>query len=200
MESGDAVVSECLLTEMERAGPGVERSTVAWPQSIREFEALIELVQHRLVQFAFCRLHCREDAEDVVQDVLVQAYRDRERHRRVTNATPFLFRIVANRCSDLLRRRRYDGGSVEDLDTEPAGADGGSVEQVESLRRLRWIEGRLRQLPSEQSDVIRLRVHGELPFETIAEVVGCSVPTVKSRFRYGVERLRRILEQEGVER
>jgi RNA polymerase sigma-70 factor (ECF subfamily) len=63
--------------------------------------------------------------------------------------------------------------------------------------RLGEIERLLTRLPSRQAEAIRLRVFGCLPFATIAEAVGVSLPTIKSRFRYGVERLRGILTKEA---
>jgi len=77
-----------------------------WPQSVEQFETLVEAVQHELVHFAFRRLRSLEDAEDTVQDVLVRAYVDREKHRCVTGVRPYLFRMVANRCTDVLRQRQ----------------------------------------------------------------------------------------------
>jgi RNA polymerase sigma-70 factor (ECF subfamily) len=167
-------------------------SARSWPQSIREFEALVDELQHRLVQFAFCRLHSREDAEDVVQDVLVQAYRDREKHRAVDNAAPFLFRMVANRCTDVLRRRKRDAGPPQDLAAPHAGA-----EPADGAARMRRVEELLGRIPRRQAEVIRLRVYAELPFEAVAEAMDCSVPTAKSRFRYGVQKLRRALKRQG---
>jgi RNA polymerase sigma-70 factor (ECF subfamily) len=146
-----------------------------WPQSVADFDALIDATQNRLIQFAFCRLHSLADAEDVVQDVFVQAYRDRERHRDVDHVVPFLFRMVENRSIDLLRRRA--GQAAVSL-PQPA---------VDSGEREQWIEGLLDRLPSRQAAVIRLRFYGELPFDAVARSVGCSVPTVKSRFRYGLQ-------------
>jgi hypothetical protein len=67
------------------AGPITPAPGRRWPGTIREFEELIEVLQHQLVQFAYCRLQSREDAEDVVQDVLLQAYRDRKKHSVVEN-------------------------------------------------------------------------------------------------------------------
>jgi len=182
----------------------VERTSaqpdVPWPQSIKEFEALIDAMQHRLVQFAFCRLHSREDAEDAVQDVLVQAYRDREKHRAVANAVPFLFRMVANRSTDVLRRRKHEGGRLEDCAGELAASGEGAQEAAAAAQRQRRIEDSLQRLPRRQSEAIRLRVYGELPFEAVAQAMGCSVPTVKSRFRYGIQKLRRVLKRQGGER
>ncbi len=169
-----------------------------WPQSIRDFEILIDALQHRLVHFAFCRLQSLEDAEDVVQDALVQAYRDREKHRSVGNVDPFLFRMVANRCTDLLRKRKREASPMERGDLEAAvGGAGGAPEPADSSVRLRLVESMLGRLPDRQAEVIRLRVYGNLAFDVVARTVGCSVPTVKSRFRYGIQKLRRVLKQQG---
>ena len=168
----------------------------AWPQSIDEFAALIDKLQHRVVQFAFCRLHSLADAEDVVQDVLVQAYRDRERHRHVEHIEAFLFRMVANRSTDLLRKRRHSAGSLDDLESEPA-VDGNDAPEA---GRLRWVEALLVRLPARQAEVIRLRVYADLSFEAVAKSLGCSIPTVKSRFRHGIQKLRRVLESRGGEK
>jgi RNA polymerase sigma-70 factor (ECF subfamily) len=172
----------------------MERSR-SWPQSVREFEALIDAYQHRLVQFAFCRLQSLADAEDVVQDVLVQAYREREKRKEVDNVAAFLFRMVANRCTDVARRRKRAAAPLEGV--EIAAPEGVAAEAATGQRR---IDGLLDRLPVRQADVIRLRVYGELPFEAIAQAAGCSVPTVKSRFRYGIQKLRRILKRPGGER
>ena len=177
---------------METTEAATPETVPTWPQSVAEFDALIEATQHRLVQFAFCRLHSLADAEDVVQDVFVQAYRDRARHQDVTNVVPFLFRMVANRSTDLLRKRRHSVDLPADLPFEPA--------PPEPVQHRRWIEKLLDRLPSRQAEVIRLRIYGELPFEAVARSVGCSVPTVKSRFRYGIQKLRKVLDRERGER
>lgn len=193
--------SECFPSRMDQADHRIAAEpAVSWPQTVKEFEVLIDAMQHRLVQFAFYRLRSREDAEDVVQEVLVQAYRDREKHKTVVQASPFLFRMVANRCTDVLRRRKYEGGPPEDLASELEASGVDAREAAGAAQRQRWIEESLRRLPSRQSDAIRLRVYGELPFEAVAQAMGCSVPTVKSRFRYGVQKLRRILKRQGGER
>jgi RNA polymerase sigma-70 factor, ECF subfamily len=139
------------------------------------------------VRFAYRRLQSVEDAEDVVQDVLVQAWRQREKYRGIECAAPFLFRMTANRSADVLRRRKRAGPPSQDQPGGPAG----------DPERLRLVEAVLGRLPSRQAEVIRLRVYGELPFESVAAAMGCSVPTVKSRFRYGIQKLRRILKRQG---
>jgi RNA polymerase sigma-70 factor (ECF subfamily) len=77
----------------------------SWPQTIEEFDHLVEATQDELVHFAAYRLGNREDAEDVVQDVYVLAFRDREKRRNITEVRPYLFRMTGNRCTDFLRAR-----------------------------------------------------------------------------------------------
>jgi RNA polymerase sigma-70 factor, ECF subfamily len=165
-----------------------------WPQTVAQFEALVEAEQHGLVHFAFCRLRSLPDAEDAVQDVLVRAYLDRARHSAVTRVRPYLYRMVANRCTDLLRDRlrRERGGQAAGAAIQP------NPPEAEPLaERLGQIERLLGRLPHRQAEAIRLRIFGGLAFKTAAEAAGVSVPTVKSRFRYGVERLRGILLKEA---
>jgi RNA polymerase sigma-70 factor (ECF subfamily) len=183
---GSAAIGGFPLAMREAAFP--------WPQSPGEFAGVVELLQHRLVQYALFRLHSREDAEDAVQDVLVRAYRDRQRYKAVDNAAPYLFRMVANQCTDVLRRRKRQAGG--EAGAEPAAPP----EAPDDGTRLRLIEALLARLPARQAEVIRLRVWAELPFDAVAETMGCSVPTVKSRFRYGVKKLRRALTRLGGER
>ena len=77
----------------------------SWPQTIDDFDRLIETTQDELLQFAFYRLGNRADAEDAVQDVYVQAFRDRAKRQHVTGVRPYLFRMVRNRCTGALRLR-----------------------------------------------------------------------------------------------
>jgi RNA polymerase sigma-70 factor, ECF subfamily len=197
MEGSGALLSECFPSRMENSEKWKSaQPDVSWPQSVREFEALVDRLQDRLVQFAWWRLGNRADAEDVVQEVLVQAYRDREKHRSIADAEPYIFRMVANRSTDLVRRRKRESGPPGDLWAAPPGGSG----EADTAERMRAIDGLLARLPARQAEAIRLRVYADLPFDAVAKAMGCSVPTVKSRFRYGIEKLRGFLKRSGGER
>ena len=70
-------------------------------------------------------------------------------------------------------------------------------ETAAALEELRRVESLLQHLPRRQAEVVRLRVFDELRLREIAEVIGCPLATVKSRLRYGLEKLRGIVLQEG---
>ena len=169
--------------------------TGEWPQSLREFEAFVEVFLDRLVRFAFHRLGNLEEAEDVVQDVLVKAYADREKLRRVKQVSAYTYRMTANACADHRRRRKVL--SLDDIGAEgiPDQRDEAS-QQIEAVEELERIEQYLRRLPRRQAEVIALRVLDQLSLADIAEIVGCGPSTVKARLRYGLQKLHRIVPHE----
>ena len=164
-----------------------------WPQTVEEFDGLIEATQHELIHFAFYRLGSKDDAEDVVQDVYVQAFRDRKERRHVARVRSYLFRMVGNRCLDLLRHRSRQLG--DPAANEP-DADESLLSWVDARERAETLSRLLVSIPEREAEVICLRAYSELSFAEIAEAVGSSVPTVKSRFRYGLEKLRRLCRDE----
>ena len=111
----------------------------------------------------------------------------------MTEVRAYLFRMVLNRCTDVLRRRpRLVHGHSEDTASKE---DGFSLAAArEEARRIGHL---LDQIPEREAEVIRLRAGPDLTFAEIAAATGASVPTVKSRFRYGIEKLRRLLSEKG---
>lgn len=164
-----------------------------WPQTIDDFHRLVEATQDELVAFAFYRLGNRADAEDAVQEVYVRAFRDRAKQRHVTEVRPYLFCMVRNQCTDVLRARSRRSGqrSADVMFADDTLSTMVAREQARMIARL------LEQIPEREAEVIRLRAWSELSFGEIALAVGSAVPTVKSRFRYGIERLRRLLDGKG---
>jgi RNA polymerase sigma factor (sigma-70 family) len=173
----------------------------AWPQTRREFEALVDVFLDRLVCYAHSRLGSVQDAEDVVQEVFVRSFADRSKRKEITMVGPYLYRSVANACTDLLRKRnsgiviRDEVGVDETLDQDASPSN--AVETADAIRRTERLLG---QLPQAQAEVVRLRAMEGLRLNEIADVVGCSPNTVSSRLRYGFRKLRsHVLEQKGVE-
>jgi len=152
-----------------------------WPQTVDEFDSLIEATQDELIHLAFYRLGNKHDAEDAVQDIYVQAFRDRNKRRHITAARAYLFRMVSNKCIDVLRAHARQQGNLV-TDEAATGEDVSSSfdarERAETLRRL------LRSVPAKEAEVVYLRAFSELSFAEVAEAVRSSVPTVKSRIRY----------------
>ncbi len=134
-------------------------------------------------------------AEDVVHDVFVALAESPQRLRLAGSLRSYLATCVANRARDrlraLTRRLRYSG------DMQNAGEDEltplGALVQDEQWRRLAEA---LTQVSYEQREVIMLHLQGGLTFQAIADSTGVSINTVQSRYRYGIGRLRSMLNGE----
>ena len=112
------------------------------------------------------------------------------------NLKAYLLTAAANRSRDHLRRRRPDTNADTGVfDVPVAGADEPAAaasqrEQVEHLRAA------LLDLPDEQRIVIALRVYGDLTFAEIGRQERISEDTARSRYRYGLDKLRQQFTQE----
>ena len=168
-----------------------------WPQSYEEFEMLVEVYLDKLVLSAFRRLGNIYDAEDVVQDVFILAFAERSKHKKISQVGSYLYKMVSNSCIDLLRKRKRSGVSLESLPVDKiSNGQNDPAEMAAAKEELHRVEKLMRRLPNKQAEVIRLRVYDELRLSEIAEVVGCSINTVRSKLRYGFKKLRKIVSGE----
>jgi RNA polymerase sigma-70 factor (ECF subfamily) len=103
----------------------------------------------------------------------------------------YLRRAIRNECFSALRRRRRTPQSLESDPPllESLQADRDSPDDRMALERA------LRTLPPEQREVVHLKVFEGFTFEEIAELTSEPVNTMKSRYRYAVEKLRSALEK-----
>ena len=132
-------------------------------------------------------------AQDVIQELYLKLHK--RELGRVKNAHCYLYRALSNSCTQLMRERRrieyVDVTSLQDLKTDDIAPS--DFEQEQAL-----IARLLATLPDEQSEVIRLHLHGECTFTEIAEILDIPLPTVKSRYRYGIEHLRKELQKQNL--
>jgi RNA polymerase sigma-70 factor (ECF subfamily) len=135
-------------------------------------------------------------AEDVVQDVFVAFAQAGARIGLAGDLRRYLVTCVANR----IRNRRRDRQRHEAIGLD--GADGlvcGSrrPEQWAILNeQLRTLSQAMAQIPYEQREVVNLYTQGDLTFRQIARMQNVSINTVQGRYRYGIAKLRSILNGE----
>lgn len=151
--------------------------------NIEQLAEWVDAWQEQLFRYAFLRLGNRSDAEDVVQEAFLKVA---SAEIKPDNPKAYLFRTVANRSIDMLREKNRLT-RLEERITVPSASD--DWEAQEEHHR---IEQLLRQLPEQQSEVIRLHIHAGLKFTEIAETLEEPVTTIKSRFSSGIERLKHL--------
>lgn len=156
---------------------------------IDAFEEIVDHFSDRLFRFAFMRVGVREIAEDIVQDVLLRLYRAMIEGKEIRSPEFFLLRSVSNACIDHVRRKKPP---TLQLDEMPDVADTSDSDIDEEFRRIRRL---LDGLPVEQAEILRLKCYDSLTFRQIAELQGQPEATVKSRYRYAIQHIRRKLNQ-----
>ena len=132
------------------------------------------------------------DAEDALQEVFVALAT--KRVGRITNLKSYLFVAARHQAFTVLRRRKREPG-FEDV-TSLEIADPNSLAHENRVGD--WV-ALLARLPLEQREVIALKVWEEMTFADIARVVRASPNTVMSRYRYGIERLRKWCQEEDLD-
>ena len=150
----------------------------------------IENERPRMLQYACYYLGNRADAEDVVQDAFVRLHqRMSQGELEERNLIGYLYRTLSNLCVSRLR----EAGRLRmvPLEGQPEPIEPEAEFQEQEYQRICQL---LDKIPSEQAEVIRLRYYGDKSFREIADIFGLPITTVKSRFVYGMEKIRKELK------
>ncbi len=142
------------------------------------FETIVDRYQGRLLGFCRQMLGSTEDAEDVLQEVFVNAYRAMLADEREINLRPWLYRIARNRCLNHLRKPTAD--AQESMDMVPAVEASSTAEKVHNREEFRQILSDVNKLPETQRSALLLREMDALSYEEIAAAMETTVPSVKS--------------------
>jgi len=168
----------------------------SFPQSPEALRSFLAIHIERFTRHACYLLGNREDAEDVVQDVIIRAYGMRSELKTVGNPAAYLFKMVSNAAFDQLRRRNTREKAAARIFQFPI-RDLSESREDEMIREeeLKRAKAMLEQLPGEQAEVIRYRITEDLTFNEIAGLVKAPLTTVKSRFAYGMIKLRSMMKE-----
>lgn len=151
------------------------------------------LAQHarKLLLYARQRCFCEADACDLVQEAMVESWQQR------SNGSPpplaLVFTIIRRRALDLARRENRRQ-KRETAAYESAGQDWFDSD-VEDRERNRLLQFAMSSLPELQREVITLKLWGGLTFAEIARMLEIPADTAASRYRYGLEELRKLTKE-----
>lgn len=163
---------------------------IARPTSRDErFEA--EVVPHLRSLFgtAYRMLRNAHDAEDLVQETCLRAYRAFDRYEAGTNVRAWLFTILHRARTDAFRKRSRQVPTVELVDQEPAvpPAQDALASGMEDIQRA------LDSLPEVFRNAVVLRDVEDFSYDEIARILEVPIGTVMSRIHRGRALLRSAL-------
>ena len=170
---------------------------------VRAFERLV--ARHEKPVWNFIRRFVRDPttAEDLLQEVFLRVVKSADEWRGSAKFSTWLYTIARNLTVDHARRAVHrdatslDGPERADADAtlhDRIASTAPTADSVASDRQARVrIDDAIAALPADQREVFLMREVMEMPFAEIAAAVGASEPTVKSRMRYALEKLRAAL-------
>lgn len=172
------------------------------------FDTIVEHYSGKLYQAAYGLLSNQQDAEEVVQDAFVRAFKAMDSFRGDSSLDTWLHRIVINLARNKYHWNRRRGSQVnvsisdqsKKLDDERTPEDMhipdesyGPDNMLEKAEFENEIIKSFDKLPETLKETMVLRHINEMPYEEIAEVLKCKIGTVKSRIARGREILKKIL-------
>lgn len=167
--------------------------------NMKSFEELILLYQDQAYRTAYGMLGNHEDAKDATQESFIKIYKSLKSFKYKSSFSTWMYRIVHNTCLDLIRKQKRrreipieinkDSNEegyvipIEDLSDGPEALLDYKVVKEELIKCIK-------ELPIEYQGVIILRDIEGISYDQIAEILGISQGTVKSRINRGRIQLR----------
>ncbi|MDQ2664106.1 MAG: sigma-70 family RNA polymerase sigma factor [Candidatus Eremiobacteraeota bacterium] len=171
------------------------------PEQSAFLEAAIEQYGKATYNFAYRLTRNEADARDLTQEAFLRVYRAWRSFQPGTSFLSWIYRIVTNLHRDELRRTK--GRYLEEIpeDNAPQQFRGEKPLAVTPIEDL--VEGQLSeplaksldQLSADQRQVVVLADIEEYSYQEIAEIMGCSIGTVRSRLHRARALLRRLLQK-----
>lgn len=163
----------------------------------RVLESAYDAYARMLYRYALAISGSPDDAEDSVQEVFAKVARDWKRVSRMDNPKAYLFSATRNAAYSILRSKRRRDTLHDSVCAEMVSGAGSDLSEAAHAKML--CEA-LIGLPIDQREVLTLKVFDGMTFKEITETIGVSMGTVTSRYKYGIEKLRKALEETDDER
>jgi len=157
------------------------------------FDSLYQRHDDHLYRYLLRKCGDKTIAEDLSQDIWLKLFNTRERYNVYAKFIHYLFKIAHNHFIDYCRRNK-NNPVIMDIDAIADLIPGDDAEEpsikVEGEDGYKAILQFVYQLPDEQREVFLLKEVSGLNVTEIADITGASKETVKSRYRYAVDKLK----------
>lgn len=169
----------------------------------RCFETLLHRYEKQLLSFFYRQLGDYEGSKDLLMETFIRVYNAAARYEPRAKFSTYIYQIARNICINEFRKReirRADSLDVmgEESGIEIAGEDLNPVQIMEQRERQEMVRQSLDILTEDQRTILILSEYQELPYERIAQIMNCTVGTVKSRMHRAKEKIKEWMERHGM--
>jgi RNA polymerase sigma-70 factor (ECF subfamily) len=148
------------------------------------FNHIVEKYQKPVYNLCYRMFNNRDDAEEAAQEVFMRAYFKLDSYAEPYKFSTWLFSIASHYCIDRLRKRRFQLVSWDDLDPWYPFPNQDTPQPERTLLKTeaeREVRNLLNELPPDYRTVIILKYWYAMSYEEIAQTLGTTVDTIKSR-------------------
>lgn len=161
------------------------------------FDEIYYRYKKKIFNYAYNFIGDPVQSEELVQELFLKVINSRDRYKPVAKFSTWIYTIGRNLCINQLKKNRYKRlvkikGSLE-LTVAMTECD--QEEQLHQRQLVDILRRATSELSPKQREVFLMREELKLPFSEIAQVLGCSENTVKSRMRYALKNLRAYLSK-----
>jgi RNA polymerase sigma-70 factor, ECF subfamily len=168
--------------------------------TVKAFEILVQRYKNPLTNFVYRFLGDYEECADVVQETMIKFYRNKDSYKSIAKFSTWIYTIAGNLArTEYQRKRRRQFFSINSYDEENKNheipdesyrpdviTDSGIKDKI--------IQNALLKISTSYREAVILRDIQELSYEEIAEIMGITVGTVKSKINRGRAQLQRLLK------
>lgn len=179
---------------------------------VNAFNTLVRRWEKNIYNFLLRQAGKPEEAKDLCQEAFIRAYRSLKQLRDPQKFSTWMYRIALNVCRDEMKKRQRRktfslNGFDEHGEDSPnpglkmeknASTDPHIAAQNRDVKAL--LNRALQSIPEEQRVVIIMKEYQGLKFSEIAETLGISINTAKSRMYYGLSALKKVFDQWNIDR
>jgi RNA polymerase sigma-70 factor (ECF subfamily) len=161
------------------------------------FRMLVEQYSHKVFRLGYRLTGNEQDAEDVVQEAFLRAYRQLDKYESRAQFSSWLYRIASNYAIDLLRRRRRWGESGLDQHEEHSpltSIEPGADRRLFGVEVQQRIDKAMFRLTAKERVAFTLRHYEGLSIKEISRVLSTRENTTKNHIFRAVRKLRQALE------
>ena len=153
-------------------------------------ELIYNLMGQQIYGYILSIVCSEHEAEDLMHDLFMKIVVKRHRIIKADNFKAYIFRMARNLAMEKMRHNKKEKAFLKNADYLIINEQ----EEEISDKNKQELHLALLELPIEQKEVITMKIFQEMTFEKISESLGLSINTLASRYRYGMKKLRKILQ------
>lgn len=155
----------------------------------KAYTAIIRKYQEKLYWHLRRMVVNHDDANDVLQNVLIRVWNGLEKFREDSQLYTWLYRVATNECLTYLEQQKKRA-SVSLSEVETGLENKIRAEQNFDANKLEWrLQLAIQQLPEKQRIVFQLRYYDEMPYEEMSRVLETSEGALKASYHHAVKKI-----------